>query len=92
MPTLRTLLEQAGAPVFHETFRDQPRPVESLLAQAAVSPDRAEPIRRQLRAELDGGAPTGMRPLIDDGELQLTHRYGIVVARKPMTPPQETRA
>ncbi len=92
MPTLRTLLEQAGTPVFHETFHDQPRPVESLLAQAAASPERAEAIRRQLRAELDGGAPTEMRPLIDDDELQLTHRYGIVVARKPMTAAQETRA
>lgn len=79
---LRTLLEQAGAQVFHETFHDQRQPVERWLAQAATPPERAEAIRAEIRGELDGGAATGMRPLIHDGELHLTHRFAIVVARK----------
>jgi ubiquinone/menaquinone biosynthesis C-methylase UbiE len=80
---LRTLLEQAGATLFHETFHDQQQPVERWLTQATTPPDRAEAIRADIRRELDGGAPTGMRPRIhDDGELQLTHRFAIVGARK----------
>ena len=80
---LRMELEEAGAPVFHETFHDQPLPVERWLAQAAAPPGRAEAIRAKIRGELDGGNPTGMRPLIHDGELHLTHRYAIIIARKP---------
>ena len=56
---------------------------ERWLRQATTPPVRAEAIRVEIRRELDGGAPTGMRPRIhDDGELHLTHRFGIVVARK----------
>jgi ubiquinone/menaquinone biosynthesis C-methylase UbiE len=79
---LRTLLEAAGAEVFHETIHDQRLPLERWLAQASTPPERAEAIRMELGRELDGGAATGMRPLKHDGELHITHRYGIVVARK----------
>ena len=79
---LRTLLEEAGADVFRETFHDQTLSVERWLDQAAPPAERADAIRMELRGELDGGAPTGMRPLVEDGELHLTHRYAIVVARK----------
>jgi ubiquinone/menaquinone biosynthesis C-methylase UbiE len=79
----RILLEEAGAPVFHETFHDQPLPVERWLAQAAAPPGRAQAIRAAIRSELDGGTPTGMRPMIHDGELHLTHRYAIIIGRKP---------
>jgi ubiquinone/menaquinone biosynthesis C-methylase UbiE len=85
LPTaeLRALLEEAGGAVFHETFHDYRQPVERWLRQATTPPDRAEAIRVEIRRELDGGAPTGMRPRIhDDGELHLTHRFAIVVARK----------
>ena len=78
---LRNLLEKAGAPVFHETFHDQRLPVERWLAQASTPADKAEAIRAEIRGELDGGTPTGMRPLIHDGELHLTHRYAIIVGR-----------
>jgi ubiquinone/menaquinone biosynthesis C-methylase UbiE len=80
---LRTLLEEAGAPVFHKTFHDQRLSVERWLAQASTSPDKAKALRAEIRGELDGGTPTGMLPLLHDGELHLTHRYAIVVARKP---------
>lgn len=82
---LRTLLEEAGAPAFHETFHDQRLPVERWLTQAATPPDKAEAIRAEIRGELDDGDPTGMRPLIHDGELHLTHRYAIVVALSATT-------
>jgi hypothetical protein len=84
LPTaeLKTLLEQAGARVFHETFHDQRLAVERWLTQPATPPEMADAIRRELRRELEDGAATGMRPLIQDGELRLTHRYAIVVARK----------
>jgi len=52
------------------------------LDHAAPSAERAATIRAELHAELDGGAATGMRPLVEGGELHLSHRYGIVVARK----------
>jgi ubiquinone/menaquinone biosynthesis C-methylase UbiE len=79
---LRTLLERSGARAFHETFHDHRLPVERWLAQTAPPAERAQAIRAELSAELDGGTPTGMRPIAEDGELHLTHRYAIVVARK----------
>jgi ubiquinone/menaquinone biosynthesis C-methylase UbiE len=82
MDELRTLLEKTGADVLHETFHDQRLPVERWLDQAGPPAETAKAIRSELRGELDGGAPTGMRPLIEDGELHITHRYAIVVARK----------
>jgi ubiquinone/menaquinone biosynthesis C-methylase UbiE len=79
---LRTLLEDAGVRAVHETFRDHALPADRWLAQTAPPADRAEAIRAELSDELAGGAPTGMRPVVEDGVLHLTHRYGIVVARK----------
>jgi hypothetical protein len=79
---LRTLLENAGARAVHETFHDRTLPVDRWLAQTAPPADRAEAIRAELRDDLAGGAPTGMRPVVEDGVLHLTHRYAIVVARK----------
>lgn len=79
---LRALLEDAGARVVHETFHDHALPVDRWLAQSAPPADRAETIRAELRDELAGGPPTGMRPVVEDGDLHLTHRYAIVVARK----------
>ena len=39
-------------------------------------------IRAELQAELDGGAPTGLRPCLDGGELYQTQRWAILVGRK----------
>src|SRR3954447_6822681 len=79
---LRMLLENAGARAERETFHDHALPVERWLAQTAPPADRAEAIRTELRDELAGGSPTGLRPVVEDGVLHLTHRYAIIVARK----------
>jgi ubiquinone/menaquinone biosynthesis C-methylase UbiE len=79
---LRALLETAGAEVFHETFHDHELSVERWLAQAATPPGPAQAVRAALLEEMDGGAPTGMRPVIHEGEPHITHRYAIVVARR----------
>jgi ubiquinone/menaquinone biosynthesis C-methylase UbiE len=88
MDELRTLLEQAGADVVHETFHDQRLPAERWLDQAAPPAEAAEAIRAELRDELDRGAPTGLRPLIEDGELHVMHRYAIVVASPSVSAPR----
>jgi ubiquinone/menaquinone biosynthesis C-methylase UbiE len=80
---LRSLLEAAGTTAFHDTFHDHRLAVERWLAQTATPAATAEAIRAELRREVEGGAATGMRPVLEDGTLHLTHRYAIVVARKP---------
>jgi ubiquinone/menaquinone biosynthesis C-methylase UbiE len=79
---LRALLEGAGAAVVHETFHDQRLALERWLVQALTPPDRADAIRDEIRAELEGGPATGMRPLVHEGEPHITHRWAIVVAGK----------
>jgi len=77
---LAGLLTGAGAAVTgHQT---QPRPLQVAgWLDRTQTPDRA---RRQvlaaLRAELDGGPPTGLRPHLRDGELWLTHTWAAVTA------------
>lgn len=77
------LLRQAGAPVEHETSREQSLAVGRWLAQAQTQAEIARVVRDELEAELGGGAPTGMRPCVRDGELHLTQRWAILLARKP---------
>ena len=64
-----------------ETSHDQALSVARWLSQAQTPADVAEAIRSELQREVEAGEPTGMRPQIVDGELNLTHRYAIVVAR-----------
>jgi len=80
---LSQLLAEAGAPVEHETSREQSLALERWLAQAQAPQEVARVIREELETELGGGAPSGMRPSKSDGELQLTQRWAILVARKP---------
>ena len=39
--------------------------------------------RRALRAELEGGRSTGLRPFEADGELRFVHRFGALTAHRP---------
>ena len=55
-------------------------PVERWLAQASTPPEVADEIRAEMRAELEGGPPTGMRP-VDDGDLHYTQTWEIAVGR-----------
>jgi ubiquinone/menaquinone biosynthesis C-methylase UbiE len=64
--------------------RDVVRPLEPWLAQTDTPPEAADEIRAALRAELDGGAPTGFRPTVRDGELHFVHTMASLIA--PGTP------
>jgi len=61
--------------------REIERPVEPWLEHAQTDPTVAEEIRRTLKAEIDGGAPTGMRALMKEGELHFLQTWAVVSAR-----------
>ncbi|HKF89890.1 MAG TPA: class I SAM-dependent methyltransferase [Acidimicrobiia bacterium] len=77
---LERAIERAGTALEHTTRVDVRAPVERWLAQASTPPDVADAIRADLRAELAGGPPTGMRP-VHDGDLQYTQTWEIAVGR-----------
>jgi hypothetical protein len=54
--------------------------LERWLAQAGTPRETAEEIRAALEAELEGGPPTGMWPVREDGLLRFTQRWSIFVA------------
>jgi SAM-dependent methyltransferase len=60
--------------------RDVVRPLEPWLAQTDPPPDAAATIRDALRAELQGGPPTGFRPTERDGELHFVHTMASLIA------------
>jgi hypothetical protein len=75
------LLAAAGARVVSTLHRDYPLDVEDWMERTATpDPVRTE-IRTRFDAELDGGAPTGLRPYrTDDGTLMLTHTWAMTIA------------
>src|SRR3954447_3771098 len=76
------LLSESGAAVTHETTHDQRLALARWLAQVEPPEDSAQGVRAALEAELDGGPPTGMRPLVHDGALHFTQRWAILVAER----------
>jgi SAM-dependent methyltransferase len=60
--------------------RDVVRPLEPWLVQTDPEPKAAEEIRAALRAELQGGPPTGFRPSERDGELHFVHTMASLIA------------
>jgi hypothetical protein len=59
--------------------RDVVRPLAPWLAQTQTAPEAADQIRDALRAELQGGPPTGLRPRDVDGELHFTHTMASLI-------------
>ena len=86
MPTagiVRTWLEQRGLEATRVEQKVIDRPLEPWLEQSVTPADRAGAVRALLRAELDGGEVTGMRPHLEDGELWFHQTWETTVARRP---------
>ena len=75
------LIAASGAVVEHEVSTDQKLDLERWLAQSGTPRETAEEIRAALEAELEGGPPTGMWPVPEDGLTGFTQRWSIFVAR-----------
>lgn len=74
------LVATAGAEVKRTATFEVVRPLESWLAQAHTPEAPAERIRDELRAELNGGPATGMRPVLVEGELCFTQSHAYLAA------------
>jgi SAM-dependent methyltransferase len=72
-----------GLEILHRTQTEPTIPVDRWLEQASTPADVGDVIVADLRAELAGGPPTGMRPLDDEGTLSYKQTWEIVVASKP---------
>ena len=85
MLTARELAALAGDGADLEV-RELGRPLEPWLAQTQASADVAAEIRAALRAELEGGAPTGFRPREVDGDPRFLHTMASVIAAGTLAP------
>jgi ubiquinone/menaquinone biosynthesis C-methylase UbiE len=79
---LHSLLVDAGTRVVHTTDHDQVIPVDRWLTQARTPDPVADQIRAEVRAELDGGPPTGLRATTEDEDLAFVHAWHLVVAAR----------
>jgi SAM-dependent methyltransferase len=71
-----------GLDIVHRTQAEPVLPVDRWLEQASTPGDVGDAIVADLRAELAGGARTGMRPVDEDGTLSYRQTWEIVVASK----------
>jgi ubiquinone/menaquinone biosynthesis C-methylase UbiE len=78
---LRALVAGVGELSAFEA-RDIVRPLRPWLAQTDARDEVAARITAALRAELEGGRATGLRPREEDGELRFVHTVACVTARK----------
>ena len=77
-----SLLQDAGLVAVSSVGREIEVNVDTWLELAKSAPRDAELIRRDLLAELDGGAKTSMYPFRRDGDLMFLQRWLIAVAHK----------
>jgi ubiquinone/menaquinone biosynthesis C-methylase UbiE len=82
LEALGRLLERLGAPVLRRSSRQVVRPVRTWLDQARTDDAGARTITQELEAELAGGASTGLRPQLRDGELHFTQTWAVVVGAR----------
>ena len=81
---IQALLRAAGAEITEVVTRDHPLDLEDWLERTATPPGDREEIRTRLRAELDGGPPTGLRPHREaDDTLTFVHAWATIVATPP---------
>lgn len=79
---LERVFAATGLEIVHRTQTEPALPVDRWLEQASTPADVGDAIVADLRAELAGGPPTGMRPVEQDGALSYTQTWEIVVASK----------
>lgn len=79
---LRDVFAAAGLEIVHRTQTEPALPIDPWLEQACTSAEVGDAIVADLRAELAGGPPTGMRPVDQDGTLSYTQTWEIVVGRR----------
>jgi len=79
---LDRVFARTGLEILHRTQAEPVLPVDRWLEQASTPADIGDAIAADLRAELAGGAPTGMRPLDEGGTLSYRQTWEIVVATK----------
>jgi ubiquinone/menaquinone biosynthesis C-methylase UbiE len=82
LDALCDLLEQLGARVASRSSSRVVRPVQTWLEQARTDDAAARSITRELEAELAGGPATGLQPRLQDGELQFTQTWAVVVGAR----------
>jgi ubiquinone/menaquinone biosynthesis C-methylase UbiE len=82
LDALGDLLERLGAPVLRRSSRRVVRPVQTWLDQARTDEAAARKIVQELEAELAGGAATGLRPRLRDGELHFAQTWTVVVGAR----------
>jgi ubiquinone/menaquinone biosynthesis C-methylase UbiE len=82
---LEELLHDAGMHDVAIATRDVERPLAPWPAHTRTAPAAAEEVERALRAELAGGAHTGLRPREAAGGLHFVHRYAAATGRRPPT-------
>lgn len=80
---IRSWLEQRGGAVTQVEQKTIDRPLEPWLEQSVTADEPANLVRERLRAEVDGGAPTGMRPHLVDGALWFHQTWETTVAHRP---------
>ncbi|MFC5185341.1 class I SAM-dependent methyltransferase [Actinomadura harenae] len=77
---IAAMLAEAGAEVRRAERFDVVRPLDPWLAFTGTSGETSAEVRKDLEAELAGGAPTGMRPALVDGVLHFTHAHAFIQA------------
>jgi hypothetical protein len=55
---------------------------QSTVSYPFAPPGIPDAVMASLRAELDGGAPTGFRPVVEDDQIRVTFTHTVVHARK----------
>jgi SAM-dependent methyltransferase len=79
---LEQIFVATGLEILHRAQTEPTLPVDRWLAQASTPADVGDAIVADLRAELAGGSPTGMRPVDEDGALSYTQTWKILVGRR----------
>jgi ubiquinone/menaquinone biosynthesis C-methylase UbiE len=80
---LERLMIAAGLGSVDVETRPVERPLQPWLEQAGVAVVVADGIRERLWAEIAGGAPTGFRPEVRDGELWFVQTFASCIAHRP---------